>query len=86
MLAHFLSSSNRQEVSRMAYRRTENVIRRLAARHDAIIAAAGALASEAGINAVQIGPVAERATPTANAAQNAQASAACFTRGAPSGT
>lgn len=45
----------------MAYRRTENVIRRLAARHDAIIAAAGALATEAGINAVQIGPVAERA-------------------------
>jgi AcrR family transcriptional regulator len=45
----------------MAYRRTENVIRRLAARHDAIIAAAGALAAEAGINAVQIGPVAERA-------------------------
>ena len=45
----------------MAYRRTENVIRRLAARHDAIIAAAAALAAEAGINAVQIGPVAERA-------------------------
>jgi AcrR family transcriptional regulator len=45
----------------MAYRRTENVIRRLAARHDAIIAAAGALAAEAGIDAVQIGPVAERA-------------------------
>src|SRR5437879_964511 len=45
----------------MAYRRTDNVMRRLAARHDAIIAAAGALAAEAGINAVQIGPVAERA-------------------------
>jgi AcrR family transcriptional regulator len=45
----------------MAYRRTENVVRRLAARHDAIIAAAAALAGEAGINAVQIGPVAERA-------------------------
>src|SRR3569623_1622103 len=45
----------------MAYRRTENVVRRLAARHDAIIAAAGALASEAGIGALQIGPVAERA-------------------------
>jgi AcrR family transcriptional regulator len=44
----------------MAYRRTENVIRRLAARHDAILAAAGALAMEAGINAVQIAPVAER--------------------------
>jgi AcrR family transcriptional regulator len=45
----------------MAYRRTENVVRRLAARHDAIIAAAGTLAAEAGINAVQIGPVSQRA-------------------------
>jgi AcrR family transcriptional regulator len=45
----------------MAYRRTENVVRRLAARHDAIIAAAGGLAAEAGINAVQIGPVSRRA-------------------------
>jgi AcrR family transcriptional regulator len=45
----------------MAYRRTENVVRRLAARHDAIIAAAGALAAEAGINAVQIAPVSARA-------------------------
>jgi AcrR family transcriptional regulator len=45
----------------MAYRRTENVVRRLAARHDAIIAAAGSLAAEAGINAVQIEPVSRRA-------------------------
>ena len=45
----------------MVYRRTDNVIRRLNARHAAIIAAAGALAAEGGINAVQIGPVAERA-------------------------
>lgn len=45
----------------MAYRRTENVVRRLAARHDAIIAAAGALAAEAGISAVQIEPVSRRA-------------------------
>src|SRR5690349_4209881 len=45
----------------MAYRRTENVVRRLAARHDAIIAAANSLAAEAGINAVQIGPVSQRA-------------------------
>ena len=44
----------------MAYRRTESVLRRLAARHDAILAAASALAAEAGINAVQIAPVAER--------------------------
>ena len=45
----------------MVYRRTENVVRRLAARHDAIVAAAGALAAEAGIHAVQIAAVAERA-------------------------
>lgn len=45
----------------MPYRRTENVVRRLAARHDAIVAAAGALAAEGGINAVQIGPVSKRA-------------------------
>jgi AcrR family transcriptional regulator len=44
----------------MAYRRTENVLRRLAARHDAILAASAALAAEAGINAVQIAPVAQR--------------------------
>ncbi|MEA2879090.1 MAG: hypothetical protein QOF14_4286 [Hyphomicrobiales bacterium] len=46
----------------MPYRRTENVVRRLAARHDAIVQAAGALAAEAGINAVQIAPVAQRAS------------------------
>jgi AcrR family transcriptional regulator len=45
----------------MPYRRTENVVRRLAARHDAIVQAAGALAGEAGINAVQIAPVSQRA-------------------------
>lgn len=45
----------------MAYRRTENVVRRLAARHEAIVQAAGALAAEAGINAVQIAPVSARA-------------------------
>ena len=45
----------------MVYRRTEKVVRRLAARHDAIIAAARALAAESGMNAVQIAPVAERA-------------------------
>ena len=45
----------------MPYRRTENVLRRLAARHDAIVQAAAALASEGGINAVQIGPVSKRA-------------------------
>jgi AcrR family transcriptional regulator len=45
----------------MVYRRTEKVVRRLAARHDAIIAAARGIAAEAGMNAVQIVPVAERA-------------------------
>src|SRR5215470_16598303 len=45
----------------MPYRRTENVIRKLAARRAAILAAAQALAGEAGMAAVQIAPVAERA-------------------------
>jgi AcrR family transcriptional regulator len=45
----------------MPYLRTENVRRKLAARHDAILTAARALASEGGIAAVQIAPVAERA-------------------------
>ena len=45
----------------MAYRRTERVIARLAARQEAIIAAARALAAESGMAAVQIVPVAERA-------------------------
>jgi len=45
----------------MAYRRTERVVRRLAARHDAILAAAEAAAAEGGMDAVQIAPVAERA-------------------------
>jgi AcrR family transcriptional regulator len=45
----------------MPYRHTENVARRLAARHDAIIAAARQTASESGMAAVQIAPVAARA-------------------------
>jgi len=45
----------------MAYRRTERVIARLAARQDAIIAAARALAGESGMAAVQIVSIAERA-------------------------
>ncbi len=45
----------------MPYRRTERVIRKLAARHGAIIAAARALAAEGGMGTVQIAPVAERA-------------------------
>jgi AcrR family transcriptional regulator len=45
----------------MPYRRTENVARRLAARRDAIVAAARRIASEGGMAAVQIAPVAARA-------------------------
>jgi AcrR family transcriptional regulator len=45
----------------LPYRRTENVVRRLAARHDAIIAAARQTASEGGMAAVQIAAVAARA-------------------------
>ena len=44
----------------MPYRRTDNVARRLAARHDAIIAAARQAAREGGMAAVQIAPVAAR--------------------------
>jgi AcrR family transcriptional regulator len=45
----------------MPYRRTENVARRLAARHAAIVAAARDAASEGGMAAVQIASVAQRA-------------------------
>jgi AcrR family transcriptional regulator len=45
----------------VAYRRTERVKQRLAARHEAIVDAAAALAGEQGMSAVQIAPVAERA-------------------------
>jgi AcrR family transcriptional regulator len=45
----------------MAYRRTENVVRRLAARKDAIVAATRAVASEGGMAAIQIMPIAARA-------------------------
>ena len=46
----------------MAYRRTERVLQHLAARHDGIVAAARAIAAESGLGAVQIVPVAARAT------------------------
>jgi len=45
----------------MPYRRTENVVRRLAEREQAILAAALGLAAERGMGAVQITAVAERA-------------------------
>jgi AcrR family transcriptional regulator len=45
----------------MPYRRTENVVRRLAAREQVILTAATALAAEGGMAAVQIAAVAARA-------------------------
>lgn len=45
----------------MAYRRTANVLRKLAEREDAILDAARAAAEEGGMGAVQIAPVAQRA-------------------------
>jgi AcrR family transcriptional regulator len=45
----------------MPYRRTDNVVRKLAVRHQAILEAAKALAAEGGMAAVQIAPVAARA-------------------------
>src|SRR5262249_43514605 len=45
----------------MPYRRTANVVRKLAARHDAILAAACETAAEGGMAAVQIGPIAAAA-------------------------
>ena len=45
----------------MPYRRTDTVVRRLAARRDAILAAARAAAAEGGMSAVHIALVAEKA-------------------------
>src|SRR5471030_1592197 len=45
----------------MAYRRTANVLRRLNARHDAIVDAARDAATAGGMMAIQIAPVAARA-------------------------
>lgn len=45
----------------MPYRRTDHVIRKQAARHVAIVAAARAAAAEGGMAAVQVAPVAQRA-------------------------
>src|ERR1700681_2482049 len=44
----------------MPYRQTDNVVRKLAPRHDAILAAACDAAAEGGMAAVQIAPVAQR--------------------------
>jgi AcrR family transcriptional regulator len=45
----------------MVYRRSENAVRRLSARHDAIVAAARRAASEGGMGEVRIAPIAARA-------------------------
>ena len=45
----------------MPYRRTENVVRRLAEREQTILDAAQSIAAESGMGAVQIAPVAHRA-------------------------
>jgi AcrR family transcriptional regulator len=45
----------------MAYRQTDKVVRKLAARREAILAAAYDMLAEKGIAAVQIAPIAERA-------------------------
>src|SRR6201999_4338728 len=49
----------------MVYRRTHQVVKRLAARRSAILAAARDAAAEAGMSAVQIAPVAIRANVAA---------------------
>ena len=49
----------------MVYRRTHQVVKRLAARRSAILAAARAVAAEGGMAAVQIAPVAVRANVAA---------------------
>src|ERR1019366_4909373 len=49
---------NHRSLVRMPYRRTENVVRRLAEREEAILAAATTIAAEGGMAAVQIAAVA----------------------------
>jgi AcrR family transcriptional regulator len=61
MVHLFLARFSIRKTASMPYRRTENVARRLAARHAAIIEAARLAASEGGMAAVQIAPVAARA-------------------------
>lgn len=55
----------RDEKRAMVYRRTHQVVKRLAARRSAILAAAKDAAAEAGMAAVQIAPVAVRANVAA---------------------
>ena len=53
----------------MVYRRTHQVVKRLAARRSAILAAAREAAAEGGMAAVQIAPVAVRANVAAGTAR-----------------
>src|ERR1700710_3285044 len=55
----------RDEARKMVYRRTHQVVKRLAARRSAILAAARDAAAEGGMAAVQIAPVATRANVAA---------------------
>src|SRR5450759_2047422 len=52
---------NHRSLVAMPYRRTENVVRRLAEREETILAAATEIAAEGGMGAVQIAAVAARA-------------------------
>jgi AcrR family transcriptional regulator len=58
-------SPDRAGTERMVYRRTHQVVKRLAARRSAILRAARDAASEGGMSAVQIAPVATRANVAA---------------------
>jgi AcrR family transcriptional regulator len=58
-------SAPRDEKRAMVYRRTHQVVKRLAARRSAILAAARDTAAESGMGAVQIAPVAVRANVAA---------------------
>ena len=57
--------ARRDEKRAMVYRRTHQVVKRLAARRSAILAAAKDAAAEGGMAAVQIAPVAIRANVAA---------------------
>jgi len=60
-MVQLLGKRSDSQIFPMPYRHTENVSRRLAARHAAIVAAARQAASEGGMAAVQIVPVALKA-------------------------
>src|SRR5215217_4139230 len=64
--AHPLGAQRRRTGKHtMVYRRTHQVVKRLAARRSAILAAARDAAAEGGMTAVQIAPVAVRANVAA---------------------